>query len=214
MKIVFKISLFLLVFTFNMHSSLSGETKIGLDPYYPGVYNTSPIISRTSEPSSLYSSPVITPRNSMYHSSYDSNVKIIPTCPCAASVRCQPCSGLYLSPKIEECPCAPKPNCPVCPPLSLIHKIAAKKVKIRYKTYNQAEQDARVAINVSNITFKLNHYLKTISKLSTHVVKLESEANTAARKMEEAFIKAQIARQKMIQVSSQDLREFCYVICY
>jgi len=34
------------------------------------------------------------------------------------------------------------------------------------------------------------------------VVKLENEANDAAKKMEEAFAKAQIARQKMIQVRS------------
>ena len=51
------------------------------------------------------------------------------------------------------------------------------------------------------MTYKLNHYLKTISTLSANVVKLETEANEAAKKMEEAFTKAQIARQKMIQVS-------------
>jgi t-SNARE complex subunit (syntaxin) len=42
--------------------------------------------------------------------------------------------------------------------------------------------------------------LKAISKLSNNVVELENQANEAAKKMEEAFTKAQIARNKMIQV--------------
>ena len=55
------------------------------------------------------------------------------------------------------------------------------------------------------MTFKLNHYLKSITQFSSNVVKLENDANEAARKMEEAFTKAQIARQKMIQVSNNDM---------
>ena len=42
--------------------------------------------------------------------------------------------------------------------------------------------------------------MRSISQLSETVVKLETEANEAARKMEEAYTKAQISRQKMIQV--------------
>ena len=48
-------------------------------------------------------------------------------CPCIDQVKCPPC-GLVYEPSII-CPCAPKLNCQICPPLSLIHEIAANKVK-------------------------------------------------------------------------------------
>lgn len=59
------------------------------------------------------------------------------SCPCAALVKCQPCGlipDLDFTPRPRiNCPCAPKLNCPACPPLSLIHEIAAKKVKYYFK---------------------------------------------------------------------------------
>ena len=102
------------------------------DNYSSGEYNTRPQIIK-HENSMSFTTPVITNRNSLYQSpprgSFDANVRVIPSCPCAAEVRCQPCSGLYLNFNQDVCGCAPKLNCPTCPPLSLIHKIAAKKVR-------------------------------------------------------------------------------------
>jgi len=131
MKLKIKIPLLILLLISFMNVINSNEAKFEYrrDGYYPNVYNTTPQIVRHSE-SNLYSTPVITSRSSEYqdHRPFESNVRIIPSCPCAAEIRCQPCSGLYLNVNTPECGCAPKLNCPVCPPLSLIHKIAAKKV--------------------------------------------------------------------------------------
>jgi len=44
-------------------------------------------------------------------------------------------------------------------------------------------------------------HLKRISKLSNEVTKLELDARDAAKHMEEAFTKAQIAKSKMITVN-------------
>jgi hypothetical protein len=52
---------------------------------------------------------------------------MMPTCPCAAKIHCQPCGAIVPIPE-PICPCAPKPHCPTCPPLSLLHEIASKKV--------------------------------------------------------------------------------------
>ena len=64
-------------------------------------------------------------RNTAQQQSIYSQVE---SCPCVNEVKCPPC-GVFISEPNAICPCAPKPNCPICPPLSLIHEIAAKKVK-------------------------------------------------------------------------------------
>ena len=53
-----------------------------------------------------------------------------PSCPCINEVKCPPC-GVVFEPT-SVCPCAPKLHCPICPPLSLIHEIAAKKVRLSH----------------------------------------------------------------------------------
>lgn len=114
-------------------------------------------------------------------------------CPCAAQVRCKPCSVIVtnmvpdLYPQVH-CPCAPK--CPVCPPLSLLHEIASKK----------AEQDQQLAYNLKSLAGRISKYFDLVIKYSGDVVKFEKEAKEAAKKMEEASIKSQFARKNMFNV--------------
>ena len=57
-------------------------------------------------------------------------IQKIDDCLCSIQVRCHPCEEIVTRHFPIDCPCAPKLNCPICPPLSLIHEIAAKKVRL------------------------------------------------------------------------------------
>jgi hypothetical protein len=87
---------------------------------------------RQMESPAMYVMPRITkapePSHLMQNIPEPITTTIIPSCPCAAKIQCQPCGAII--PILEQpCPCAPKPHCPACPPLSLIHDIASKKVR-------------------------------------------------------------------------------------
>lgn len=110
-------------------------------------------------------------------------------CPCQAMVKCNPCGILVKQPPIY-CPCAPKPNCPVCPPISVIHEIAAKK----------AIQDQKMASNLRKYVQGMDKLLDSISKFYGEIIKYETSASKSARNMEQAGIKSQIARNKMLKV--------------
>jgi len=136
MKHLIKITLIMMLISI-LKIVNSEETVYKYPAYYSNenVYDTSPIITRSTN-SNTYNSPVILRRSSNDHQVLTNVPKIVPTipsCGCAAQVRCPPCGGLFLTSNIVSCPCAPKPICQACPPLSLIHKIAAKKVLIILK---------------------------------------------------------------------------------
>jgi len=116
-------------------------------------------------------------------------------CPCAATFRCRPCGVIAtpeidLYPEIVECPCA-HASCPVCPPLSLLHEIASKK----------AVQDQQLAFNLKNISTKMSKFFDLVIKYAGDVVNYEKDAKDAARKMEEASLKAQFSRKSMFSVN-------------
>ena len=136
MKHLIKITLIIILISILKITS-SEETVYKYPTYYSNenVYDTSPIITRSTN-SNTFNSPDIIRRSSNDHqvlTTVPKIVRTIPSCGCAAQVRCPPCGGLFLTSNIMSCPCAPKPICPTCPPLSLIHKIAAKKVLIILK---------------------------------------------------------------------------------
>jgi len=119
------------------------------------------------------------------------NIYSEPACPCINEVKCPPC-GVVFEPA-TVCPCAPKPHCPLCPPLSLIHEIAAKK----------ANQDQMLASNLIGLSNQISGLLKGITRYANDVTKYEIEAKNAARMMEEASLKAQFAKKKMMQTSEK-----------
>ncbi len=117
--------------------------------------------------------------------------RIMPNCPCAGLVKCQPCGVVVTTQeKPIECGCAPKLDCPVCPPMSLIHEMAAKK----------ALNDQRSTSNLRGFTSKMNTAIQSINKYSGDVVKYEMKAKEMAQKMEEASLKSIYARKNMIKV--------------
>ena len=121
-----------------------------------------------------------------------SNVDFLPTqiCGCASSVKCNPCGVFLFKEEIFDCPCAPKPKCPICPPLSLIHEMAAKR----------AREDQRLVSSLRGYTNKMNKLLDNINRYSSDVVQFEMKAKEMAQKMEEAGLKAQVARENMFKV--------------
>ena len=99
---------------------------VSSDGFYNNLYSSNVF---TSSSSANMVTPII---NHSLGSSHAVVSTVTPAaCGCAAQVqRRQPCSSVYVLPRIiPSCPCAPKPQCPQCPPLSLIHNIAAQKVR-------------------------------------------------------------------------------------
>lgn len=119
-------------------------------------------------------------------------VMLSQVCPCSAYYKCSPCGSLSYKPPIN-CGCAPKLNCPKCPPLSVIHEIASRK----------AIQDQKLASELRNISTSMSEIFKSISKYAGDVLKYETEAKENALKMEEAGLKAHLAKQQMERTSDQ-----------
>jgi hypothetical protein len=142
------------------------------------LYTTSPVIVKSIPV------PVTTVTNTLFKSSP-------PLCPCASLITCPPCGIIVKqTPSYSQCPCAPKNNCPVCPPLSLIHEMAAKK----------ALADQKLVYGLRGYTSSINKLLDNIMKYSGDVVNYEMKSKDMAQKMEEASLKAQLARQNMFKV--------------
>ena len=113
-------------------------------------------------------------------------------CPCEANFKCPPC-GIIAIPQLStfpECPCA---KCPPCPSASLIHDLSAKR----------AQQDQAMAQNLKSTANKIEQYFDMIIKYSGDVVNYEQEAKAKALLMEEASVKAMIARKNMIAMSEK-----------
>jgi hypothetical protein len=185
--------LLILLFTFcfiNSNEIKSLERKYAQDTFYRTSNSENDyIIPQVKSPDflSLGNGGVI-PRISSIHQTHH-----IP-CPCAATFRCRPCGVIAtpeidLYPEIVECPCA-HAACPVCPPLSLLHEIASKK----------AVQDQQLAFNLKNISTKMSKFFDLVIKYAGDVVNYEKDAKDAARKMEEASLKAQFSRKSMFTV--------------
>lgn len=119
-------------------------------------------------------------------------VSLNQVCPCSAYYKCSPCGSLSYKPPIN-CGCAPKLACPKCPPLSMIHEIASRK----------AIQDQKLASELKNISNSMAEMFKSISKYAGDVLKYELEAKDYALKMEEAGLKAHLAKQQMEKTSDQ-----------
>lgn len=113
-------------------------------------------------------------------------------CPCETNYKCPPC-GIIAVPQMStfsECPCA---KCPPCPSASLIHDLSAKR----------AQQDQAMAQNLKSTANKIEQYFDMIIKYSGDVVNYEQEAKAKALLMEEASVKAMIARKNMIAMSEK-----------
>lgn len=113
-------------------------------------------------------------------------------CPCETTYKCPPCGIIAISQMstFPECPCA---KCPPCPSASLIHDLSAKR----------AQQDQAMAQNLKSTANKIEQYFDMIIKYSGDVVNYEQEAKAKALLMEEASVKAMIARKNMIAMSEK-----------
>ena len=116
----------------------------------------------------------------------------ISSCPCESTFKCRPCNILAtptLLP-INDCPCA---KCPPCPSLSLIHDLSAKR----------AQQDQQMASSLKGTSTQIGQLFDTLIKYSGDVITYEQEAKARAQLMEEASVKAMIARKNMIEMSEK-----------
>jgi len=127
---------FFFIFSVKLEAKSKKETLVEADSFYNNLYSSQNSFSN----SNALVSPIL--QHSIVVS--NSNVRNHPVvsnsqCACASQIQpCQPCSSIYVHPIIEQrvCPCAPRPKCPVCPSLSLIHTIAAKKVRFYNNHFN------------------------------------------------------------------------------
>ena len=120
-------------------------------------------------------------------------------CPCAVNFHCPPCnSNTFITESITTtttnnqltCPCV---QCPPCISISLMHDLSSKK----------AMHDQQATLNLKKMNDKIGKYFDVIIKSLTDVVNYEQEARDKAKLMEEASIKAMIARRKMIDMSEK-----------
>ena len=120
-------------------------------------------------------------------------------CPCAVNFHCPPCnSNTLITESITTtttttqltCPCV---QCPPCISISLMHDLSSKK----------AMHDQQATLNLKKMNDKIGKYFDVIIKSLSDVVNYEQEARDKAKLMEEASIKAMIARRKMIDMSEK-----------
>ena len=115
-------------------------------------------------------------------------------CPCAINVHCPPCNNnnVFITESTPQltCPCA---QCPPCISLSLMHDLSSKK----------AMHDQQTTVNLKKLNDKIGKHFDVIIKSLSDVVNYEQEARDKAKLMEEASIKAMIARRKMIDMSEK-----------
>lgn len=64
----------------------------------------------------------------------------------------------------------------------------------------KAIQDQQLAQNLKNLSNKISKVFDNIIKYSGDVIKFESEAKESAKQMEDATLKASIARRNMVDV--------------
>ena len=79
-------------------------------------------------------------------------------------------------------------------------------MKLQLKRYNnylysKAKEDQILTSNLIGLSNQISTLLTNITKYATDVAKYELEAKNAARKMEEASLKAQFAKKKMFEVN-------------
>lgn len=74
-------------------------------------------------------------------------------------------------------------------------KKSIKNVKLA-----QAIQDQKLASNLRNLSIRITKAFDQVIKYAGDIVKYETDARDEAKKLEEASIKAQIARNNMINV--------------
>lgn len=120
------------------------------------------------------------------------SVVAISSCPCEATFKCHPCN-IIATPSIlpiNDCPCA---KCPPCPSLSLIHDLSAKR----------AQQDQQMASTLKGTSNQIGQLFDTLIKYSGDVINYEQEAKAKAQLMEEASVKAMLARKNMIEMSEK-----------
>ena len=67
-------------------------------------------------------------------------------------------------------------------------------------SYKKAKQDQMLTSNLIGLSNRISKMLTNITKYATDVTKYELEAKNAARRMEEASLKAKYAKKKMIEV--------------
>ena len=118
-------------------------------------------------------------------------------CSCAVNFHCPPCnSNTLITESITTtsnqltCPCV---QCPPCISISLMHDLSSKK----------AMHDQQATLNLKKMNDKIGKYFDVIIKSLSDVVNYEQEARDKAKLMEEASIKAMIARRKMIDMSEK-----------
>jgi hypothetical protein len=69
----------------------------------------------------------------------------------------------------------------------------------------KAVQDQKLAYNLKNLSTRITKAFDLVIKYAGDIVKYEESAKESAKKMEEASLKAQLARTNMINVISYNI---------